>query len=619
MLQNVRELEPGFVGNPEESAAQQSAAEEPKRPLSQQVPQGAADSIWDRIRRHKVVEWTLAYVAFGYAALHLVQMLRETYEWPLLVPRLTVAALVLGLPVTVTLAWYHGHRAQHRVSRIEIGILAALLLIAGSVLWILSRNSNEGRVPAAPVATLGATAAPPVFAPPPHSIAVLPFVNLSGDKEQEYFSDGLTEELLNSLVQINDLQVAASTSSFSFKEHPDIMTVARKLNVASVLEGSVRRSEHTVRITAQLVNATTGFHVWSKSYDRDLGNVLKLQTEIATAVAETLKVTLLGDVASKIQLGGTHDPTAFDAYLRGTKARARVEAKSQQDAIAAYTDAIDLDPNYALAFAGRSIAYSNYAGQFATGAAIHENFGKALADARQTLALAPALAEGHFALAWYFQTTLEFAQASEAFDRARALAPGNVPVLRVSGSFAVRMGQIEPGLAALRGAVVRDPLNPLSHNALSQGLYFSRRYRAAVDSATSAINLDSDFQSAYAQRGLAEYGLGDLAGARASCGAKPHFWLSEQCLAVTYDRLGRRADAEAVLAKMQAAFGDAAAYQYATIYAQWGNSPQALKWLDRARRLRDPGLELLKSDPLMDPLRNDPRFRAVMRELRFPQ
>jgi len=606
------------VGNPEEPAAQQSAADEPQRPLSPLVPQPAADSIWERIKRHKVVEWTLAYVAFGYAALHLVQMLRETYEWPLLIPRLTVAALALGLPVAVTLAWYHGHRAQHRVSRIEIGILAALLAIASSVLWLVSRYSHEGAV-APPVAPIHATAGPPVFAPPPHSIAVLPFVNLSGDKEQEYFSDGLTEELLNSLVQINDLQVAAPTSSFSFKDNPDIAGVAHKLNVASVLEGSVRRSEHTVRITALLINATTGFQVWSRTYDRDLGNVLKLQTEIATAVAEALKVTLLGDVAARIELGGTHNAGAFDAYLRGMKARTRVDAKSQQDAIADYTDAIGLDPNYALAFAGRSIAYSNYAGQFATGVAIRENFGKALADAHQTLALAPELAEGNFALAWYFQTTLEFAKASAAFDHARMLAPGNVSVLRVSGSFAVRMGQIEPGLAALRRAVVRDPLNPLSHNALSQGLYFSRRYEEAVAPASAAISLDSDFQSAYAQRGLAEYGLGALERARVSCEAKPHFWLSQQCLAVAYDRLGRRADAEAVLAKMQAAFGEAAAYQYATIYAQWGKSRKALEWLDRAMRLRDPGLELLKSDPLMDPLRDEPRFRAVLRELRFPQ
>src|SRR5207244_10259895 len=191
-------------------------------------------------------------------------------------------------------------------------------------------------------------AAPAAFAPPPHSIAVLPFVNLSGDRGQEYFSDGLTEELLNSLAEINELQVAARTSSFSFKEHPDIATVAHKLNVGAILEGSVRRSGHTVRITAQLINAVTGFHLWSKTYDRDLGDVLQLQTEIATAVAEALKVTLLGDVSAKIELGSTRNPAAFDAYLRGLKlARTATTREECRAPIDAFTEAIRLDSDYA--------------------------------------------------------------------------------------------------------------------------------------------------------------------------------------------------------------------------------------------------------------------------------
>ena len=206
------------------------------------------------------------------------------------------------------------------------------------------------RLEAAPALCSSSAPATATASPPPHSIAVLPFVNLSGDKEQEYFSDGLTEELLNSLTEINELQVAARTSSFSFKEHPDIATVAHKLNVGAVLEGSVRRSAHTIRVTAQLINAVTGFHLWSKTYDRDLGDVLKLQTEIATAVASALKVTLLGDVAAKIELAGRVTLRAFDAYLRGSKALGSqcTETRSLQGAITEYTEAIRLDPQYAL-------------------------------------------------------------------------------------------------------------------------------------------------------------------------------------------------------------------------------------------------------------------------------
>jgi TolB-like protein len=484
-------------------------------------------------------------------------------------------------------------------------VLAALTVVVVDKVWISKH-----------------LAASTAFNPPLHSIAVLPFVNLSGDKEQEYFSDGLTEELLNSLTEINELQVAARTSAFSFKgKDTDIGTIARKLNVGAVLEGSVRRSANTIRITAQLINAVTGFHLWSKTYDRDLGDVLKLQTEIATAVASALKVTLLGDLAAKVELGGTRNPAAFDAYLRGAKAfSSRHEAKDLPAAIAAYTEAIRLDPHYALAFAGRSIALSYAAGEAEIAAAVREDYDKAQADARQALALAPDLAQAHLASALVSeQGTLDFTLASEAYERALALAPGNAEVLRLSGEFAARMGHFDAGVAAVRRAVVLDPLARGSHAAFGVALYAARRYEEAVAALAEVISLEPGFKEAYGRRGLAYYGLRDLQRARASCETKPDYWVSQWCLAVIYDKLGRHADAEAVLAKMKAANGDTAAYQYATIYAQWGNRAQALEWLETALRLRDWGLVLLKTDPLLDPLRQEPRFQAIERELKFPQ
>jgi len=465
------------------------------------------------------------------------------------------------------------------------------------------------------------SAAAIAFTPPPRSIAVVPFVNLSGDKEQEYFSDGLTEELLNSLAQIKDLQVAARTSSFSFREHPDIVTVAHKLNVAAVLEGSVRRSAQTVRVTAQLINATTGFHLWSKTYDRDLGDVLKLQTEIATAVAEALKVTLLGDISQKIELGGTRNPAAFDASLRGSRAfrSRRDEPKDIQTAIAEYTEAIRLDENFAIAFAGRSFALGVYAEEVATGTAVRAAFESAEADARRAIALAPELAEAHLALAHVFENgSLDFARAREEYERAVALAPGNADVLRFSGLFASYMGHFDTGSAALRRAVVLDPLDRRSHTALGDASYVTRRYAEATTAFAEAIHLNPGYKAAYGQRGLALHGLGDLTSARASCETKRDYWVSQQCLAVVYHKLGRHADAEVELAKIKATLGQAGAYQYASIYAQWGKHTEALGWLDTAMRLRDPGLELLKTDPLFDPLRDEPRFQAIKRALKFP-
>jgi TolB-like protein/Tfp pilus assembly protein PilF len=498
--------------------------------------------------------------------------------------------------------------------------LAVAAALAGLAIYVLVEKpwTVTSAPPSKPVAVADTSTA---FNPPPHSIAVLPFVNMSGDKEQEYFSDGLTEELLNALAEINELQVAARTSAFSFKRtNTDIGTIARKLNVGAVLEGSVRRSGNTVRITTQLIDAVTGFHLWSETYDRDLGDVRKLQTEIASAVAGALKVTLLGNVAAKIELGGTHHPAAFDAYLRGEKAnRSANDVKDYETAIAAYAEAIRLDPNYALAFAGRSLAYSSYAGFVnADAAAIHELYDKAQADAREAIRLAPELADGHLVLGVFFENTLDFTQARAPFERALALAPGNARMLQGSSLFLAYMGQFDEGISAARHAVALDPLDPISHNRLGDALYLARRYQEATAAFSKAISLDPAFQETYGLRGLAYYVLGDLKSASASCETKPEQFASQQCLAVVYEKLGRHADAETALAKLQAQGGDTAAYQYAEIYAQWGNLAKALEWLDKAMRLRDPGLAFLKTDPLMDPLRKEPRFQAVMRELRFP-
>jgi TolB-like protein/Tfp pilus assembly protein PilF len=512
--------------------------------------------------------------------------------------------------------------ASRRSKAVLLGVVAALAAASAYLLidrpWISKHLAAKSVTAPASAAAAPANAAP--FAPPPHSIAVLPFVNMSGDKEQEYFSDGLTEELLNSLAEISELQVAARTSAFSFKgKDTDIGTIARKLNVGAVLEGSVRRSSHTVRVTAQLINAVTGFHLWSKTYDRDLGDVLQLQTQIATAVADALKVTLLADTATKIELGGTRNAAAFDAYLRATRASDAGGGQNYLSAVAAFTDATRLDPNFALAFAGRSFVESLYAAQDAPRSAVRQYFDKALADAHQALTLAPELAEGHVALGFYLANgALDLTQARDEFERARALAPGRATILRISGLFAIMTGSTEAGVADLRRAVTLDPLSALTHHLLGFGLYLAHRFEEARAANAEAISLDPDLLRAYEYSCLTDYQLGNLAAARATGEARPNGWGAQWCLALTYQKLGRHADAQAAVARIEAIQGDTAAYQYSTIFAQWGDLPKALEWLESAMRLRDPGLSLLKTDPLMDPLRKESRYQAVERELKFP-
>jgi TolB-like protein/tetratricopeptide (TPR) repeat protein len=483
-------------------------------------------------------------------------------------------------------------------------------------------------VPSKRAAEIGAAPAPTAqgapaiaFAPPPHSIAVLPFVNLSGDKEQEYFSDGLTEELLNSLAEINELQVAARTSAFSFKgQDNDIGMIARKLNVGAVLEGSVRRSAHTIRITAQLINAVTGFHLWSKTYDRDLGDVLKLQTEIATAVAGALKVTLLGDVAAKVELGGTRNLAAFDAYLRGLKlARTATTRDECRAPIDAFTEAIRLDSDYALAYASRSwivwecaIHYSGDWIQPGIDAGVRT-------DAQRAIALAPALAEGHVALSSLESGRLEFAAANAACERALAVTPNNDRALYECSRLAGWLGHVDAGISAARRGVALDPLNSLSHRALGDTLRAAHRYQEAIAAYQDSIAMDPEHSAeAYARRGLSYFLAGDLTQAQSSCEAKPDYYESWVCQAIIYHRLGRHDAAAAALARLVHLGGDASAYQYVQIHAQWGERAVALEWLEKARHLGDPGLIYLKTDALLDLLRDEPRFQAVMRKLKFP-
>jgi TolB-like protein len=504
-------------------------------------------------------------------------------------------------------------------------VAVALAALWADKVWISKRvPASQPVASAAPQSTGAASSTPATeaaFTPPPHSIAVLPFVNVSGDKQQQYFSDGLTDELLNSLSRINELQVAARTSSFSLQgEHPDISTVAHKLNVGAVLEGSVRRSAHTIRITAQLVNGVTGFHLWSQTYDRDLGDVLALQTEIANAVASALKVALIGNVAAKIELGGTRDPAAFDAYLRGSKLAAAAAHSSAEvrATIDAYTEALRADPNFALAYAARARAKTGW-GYFLIEAP-QDAFASARTDAGHAISLAPELGDGHAALGEVLENGfLDFAGAAKEHERALALAPGDARVLRAYSHFATYMGHVDAALASARRNVELDPLNVLAYRTLGEALHAARRYKEAIAAYDQAIGLSPGHASeVYQRRARSYYLMGDFPLAKASCETEPDHYQVQLCMPLVYERLGQRAAAEVALAGAIAAQREFSSYQYAQIYAQWGDTKKALDWLETALRIRDVGLEYLKTDPFLDPLRSQLRFQAIERQLKFP-
>jgi TolB-like protein/Tfp pilus assembly protein PilF len=444
---------------------------------------------------------------------------------------------------------------------------------------------------------------------------------MSGDPRQDYFSDGLSEELLNSLVSIRDLQVAARTSSFFFKgKDVDLADVAHKLNVGAVLEGSVRKDGGRVRITAQLINAVTGFHLWSQTYDRDLRNVLALQTEIATAVTRALQATLLADAAAAIEVGGTQDPAAFDAYLRGRSLeRKGIDKDALLGEMAAFLEAIRIDPKFAKAYAAAANAHNSYANNFARETEVRAYFKRARELAERAIAVAPDLGEGHAAMAFLLERGyLDFSGASEEYKRALALAPNNADVLMRAGSYLTAVGPTDAGLEYIRRVIALDQLNANAYSRLDIALYSSRRYREAIEAADRSLQIRPDYASSLADRGLALLALGQIESARAPCQKAGAFWAGRLCMALLYEKLHQHTESAAQMAAMQADLGNSAAYQYAEIAAQWGDKAQALDWLEAAYRLPDPGIIGLRLDPLIDPLRGEPRFKEIERKLKFP-
>jgi Tfp pilus assembly protein PilF len=398
--------------------------------------------------------------------------------------------------------------------------------------------------------------------------------------------------------------------------------------VASILEGSVRRAGHTIRVTAQLNDAVSGFHVWSQTYDRDQGDILKLQTEIAEAVATALKVTLLGNIATKVEVGGTRNPEAFDAFLRAMAMFHLHDRENLESLLPPLAEALRGDPDYALAYYARSVVFQGIGDRDFTRESLSRSeavarrekyFSLAEVDARRAVALAPEMPEGHLALAYVYEGRLELPAANQEYERALAFGPGSARVLGNYGGFATLMGHADKGLAAVRRAVVLDPLNPASHLHLALSAYYARRYPETLRAFEELALLDPDYyQTSWI--GRTYYALGEFEKARAACErvTVTDYGGHESCLIMVYDKLGRHVDAEALLEKLQRSRGMADSYLYAGIYAQRGDTAKALEWLETAVRVGDNNLIYMKASPLLDPLRDEPRFQAVLRELKFP-
>lgn len=444
------------------------------------------------------------------------------------------------------------------------------------------------------------------------SIAVLPFADLSPGKDQEYFSDGLAEELLNSLVKMQGLRVAARTSSFQFKgKNEDLRIIGQKLNVATVLEGSVRKQGQRVRISAQLIQVSDGFHLWSEAYERDLTDIFAVQEEIARSVAVSLRVTLLG---AKVPSPRATSVEAYNAYLQGKYFHARPTKANLERAIAYYEQAIGLDPSYAPAWAALSRAHSVEAGAYGP----VQEYTRALEAAERALALDPSLADSHAALGEIkLDYEWDWAGADAAYQRALALETGNAEVVERAASVAATLNRFEEALPLSRRAVALDPLRASALQALAFNAWWAGRLDEAEASVRKGLELDPQFpwlhtllSRVYLARSRPREALSE-----AELDTAPIFRL--QGLALACHALTRNQESDRALAELISKYQGTAAFQIAEVYAFRGEANAAFTWLERAYVQRDGGLTFTKGDPLLASLERDPRYAVFLKKMRL--
>ena len=565
-----------------------------------------SEGVWDRLRRRKLVQWSIAYVAGAWGLLQGIAYIRDTFAWPPYVQQAATVLLLIGLPIVLVLAWYHGDRGHRQVTRSELAILTMLFLLGGAIFWYFQRTSEVATStvasPASPSAAAFATDA---------SIAVLPFVNMSADKEQEYFADGVSEELLNLLAQVPELRVIARTSSFSFKgKEVDITEISRKLNVANVLEGSVRKSGDMVRITAQLVRASDSSHLWSKTYDRQMTDVFKVQDEIASTVVSELKIKLLGP-APTAQIT---DPKAYALFLQARQISRQYTAPALQRSIELYKEALAIDPSYALAWDGLAAIYES---QVESDLRLPSEGIPLARDAlAKALAIQPRLASAHASLGWIaLFHDRDLAAAARHLEYALALEPANPDNLGVAAILARRLGRLEQAIAIGEYLVARDPANSFLHTDLGFAYRYAGRLDAAIGECRTVLSLSPGYMWSHRTIGDILLQQGDTKAALAEMQQEPDEQARLTGLSMAYHALGRENESDASLAHAIEKYEKTSAHPIAVALAFRGETDRAFGWLEKAVQYNDTDLGATALQPMFAPLHSDPRWLPLLRKI----
>ena len=588
-------------------------------------------SLFDELKRRNVFKVAIAYVVVAWLVTQVLQLVFESFGTPDWVMKTVLVLMAMGLVFALFFAWAfeltpEGLKREREVDRSRsitkhtgkklnntiILVMAMAIAYFAYDKFVLS-GKREAELAQAATQTVIAPATMETPSEPDKSVAVLPFVDMSPGQDQAYFTDGLTENLLNALAQLSDLKVAGRTSSFAFKgRNEDLRSIGEQLGVANLLEGSVQKSGERVRITAQLVSAADGYHLWSQTYDRTLEDIFAVQDEIAGEVAGAMQVALLGHEGMPAQTPASKNTgAAYNDYLKGLYEQNRGNMESNERAVAYFRRALEEDPNLALAWAGLAIS-QDYVTGFGDGD-FNAGFEEARGSALRALEIDPDLPEGHLALAGIQQSYDWDWQAAEAsLNRALALRPGDTRIRKDLALLKAMLGKSDEAFAEYQLVAEQDPLDLGAQLSLANALRKRERFEEAQEILDHVQEIDPTRPVLHWHRGNLYFRQGDYQNALDEFTLEAFTFLRFTGQAISFHHLGQKDQAVKALQSLISTQGESASYQIAVVYSQWGDADNAMIWLERGYKIRDPGLQFLSLDDLFEPMKEDARFQAFL-------
>jgi serine/threonine-protein kinase len=570
-------------------------------------------AVFHRLRERKLFQWGVAYLAGAWVVFQVVDGVGEQFDWPVLLLRSITMLLGIGFFVALVLAWYHGEKGRQRVSSVEVFMLAALLVIAGSVLAIVRRGAEPSTQTSDPVLS---DALSPIDE---RSIAVLPFTVRSAREEDVYFAGGMHDDLLAQLAKIDSLTVISRTSMMQYAETTkSVRQIAEELRVATVLEGSVQRSQERVRLAVQLIDARKDEHLWAETYDETLStaNIFDIQTDLARKIAGTLRAQLTPEIEARF---GAKPTESLEAYEHWATGLSLWESQSSKDQLAAaaehFQGAIDADSTYALAWV--HLAQVHYLETYLGYRPASETFPLRKAAVDKALTLDPKLASAHGHLGFLLASEGRYEEAEAVILRALNLSPGLAITHRSYSGILENMGRLDEALAEVRRAVELDPLSVINRGRLVWSLLSNREWDAAISQGHEALELDSGNARIHRYLGFAHSHKGDhekaIKALEEAQKLNPDSFYNTTGLAWAHARAGNRDEAVEWLDRIPDDLLGSFFPEIAIVYGEMGDLDRAYGYLERVAQDDPLTLSALLGDPTADSLRADPRYEPLMR------